>query len=272
MMGFRRLRAARKSGLTSVPGLVREGEPLELYREAVLDNVGSRPLHQLEKSWILLKLQSSFGLNEATLIQDYLPLLELRPDRFQLRHHLALARLPETIQRAVYDYLDGELAVRIGRWHKEEQELFLAIASSHRLGRNKQKLLFGLLDDLRALERLSATGPESNKQLLHLWESSGLARLAEDAGVSPSERFERILRRLRELRFPALSRHEERYRELKKALRVPPEVQLNPPAFFEGERLAVSFSCRTVDEFLSLVRRLSEAGKQDELRQIFELL
>ena len=272
VMGFRRFRAAQVIGLAEVPGLLREGGSQQLFREGILDNVGSRCLHDLEKAWILLKLRSQFGLDESALIQDYLSLLGLRPDRFHLRHYLALARLPELIQRAVYEYLDGELAVRVARWQQDEQELFLVISSEHRLGRNKQKLLFGLLDDLRMQQRLSGGGSSEISPLQVLWQRAGLEEVAKDEQVAPSERFERIVQRLRELRYPTLSQHEGRYRLLKKGLKLPPEIQFRPPPFFEGERISVSFSCRTAEEFLSLADRLRQVGRSEELRQIFKLL
>ena len=272
VMGFRRFRAAQTIGLTEVPGLLREGESQQLFQEGILENVGSRCLHDLEKAWILLRLRSQFVLDESALIQDYLPLLGLRPDRFHLRHYLALARLPEPIQRAVYDYLDGELAIKVARWQQQERELFLTISSGHRLGRNKQKLLFGLLDDLRMQQRLSTGDNPEISPLKVLWQGAGLEEIAKDEQVASSERFERIVQRLRELRYPTLSQHEGRYRVLKKGLKLPPEIQLRPPAFFEGERISVSFSCRTAEEFLSLADRLRAVGRSEELREIFELL
>ena len=272
VMGFRRFRAAQVVGLTEVPGLLREGESQQLFREGILENVGSRCLHDLEKAWILLKLQSQFVLHESALIRDYLPLLGLRPDRFHLRRYQALARLPELIQRAVYEYLDGELAVKVARWQPDEQKLFLAISSGHRLGRNKQKLLFGLLDDLRIQQRLSAGGTAAINPLQVLWQEAGLEEIAKDEHKAPPERFERIVQRLREVRYPTLSQHEDRYRLLKKGLKLPPEIQLRLPPFFEGERVSVSFSCRTAEEFLSLADRLREVGKGEELREIFKLL
>ncbi len=271
-MGFRRFRAAQVIGLSEVPCLLREVGSQQLFLEGVLDNVGSRSLHDLEKAWILLKLRSQFVLDESVLIREYLPLLELRPDRFHLRHYLALARLPDLIQRAVYEYLDGEVAVKVARWQQDEQGLFLAISSAHRLGRNKQKLFFGLLDDLR-MQQPSSTGESLEVSPLQvLWQKAGLEEIAKDEQMAPPDRFERIVRRLREYRYPTLSQHEGRYGELKKGLRLPPEIQLNLPPFFEGERISVSFSSRTPAEFLSLAERLREVGRSEELSEIFKLL
>ena len=272
VMGFRRFRAAQVIGLSEVPCLLRQVGSQQLFLEGVLDNVGSRSLHDLEKAWILLKLQSQFALDESALIQDYLPLLELRPDRFHLRHYLALARLPDLIQRAAYEHLDGEVAVKVARWRQDEQELFLAISSAHRLGRNKQKLLFGLLDDLRIQEPLSAGETLEISPLQVLWQSAGLEEIAKDEQIAPPERFKRIVQRLRELRYPTLSQHEGRYRQLKKGLKLSPEIQLHVPPFFEGERVSVSFSTRTPGEFLSLAERLREVGRSQELKEIFKLL
>ncbi len=272
VMGFRRFRAAQVVGLGEVPCLLREDESQQLFLEGILDNAATRSLHELEKAWILLKLRRQFVLDESVLIQDYLPLLELRPDRFHLRHYLALAGLPDPIQRAVYEYLDGEVAVKVARWQLDEQELFLAVSSGHRLGRNKQKLLFGLLDDLRMQEPSSIGDTPGIGPLQVFWQREGLEKIARDEQMAPPERFERIVRRLRELRYPTLSQHEERYSQLKKGLKLPPEIQLQLPPFFEGERISVSFSSRTPGEFLSLAEKLHEVGRGKELQEIFKLL
>lgn len=270
--GFRRHRIALELGLERIPALVSEGVPLlDLFLAAFHDNLASRPLHELEGALALDKLQSEFGLDEEILIEEYLPLLGIRPDRFHLRRHLALARLPTTLQEALISgRLDGEVATKLASWREDGQRFFLERATRHRLGRNKQRELFELLDELATAGERSTRVPVASA-LKDLWRQSGAAALEQNDQLPPHVRFERITESLRRLRFPELSRHEERYQELRAALNLPSQIHFRAPRFFEGDRLQVSFEIRDPQELLPLAEKLRAVAKQEEFREIFEL-
>lgn len=265
--GFRRHEAARRLGLAALPALFASAtEAKELFIEALLDNLATRGLHDLEKAHALWKLHAEFGLGEQSLIDEFLPLLGIRADRFHFNYYLSLARLPETLGRALTEGLEAEIALKLLSWEEEGQLFFLAKVKSFSLGKNRQKELFVLLDELRS----QPASPHSS--LTDIWDGSGAAEIESEERLSPSERLQGILIRLQAARFPRISEYEERYNALKSALRIPPEIQFHAPRYFEGDRLNVAFAFRTPGELRRVADKLREMSDREELEEIFKLL
>jgi ParB/RepB/Spo0J family partition protein len=273
IIGFRRFEVARKLGFQEIPCIVREEESkFTLFVQALEDNLVTRPLHLLEKAHLLLKLRDEFGLSDQVLMDDFMSLLEIRTDRFHLQQYLSLARLPEPLQRAVLDPLEPEIALKLSSWKSEEQEFFQTLASKFRLGKNKQKQLFTLLDELRNSPAVTPSGSGTRVSAPILWQQTGAAQIAEDERLSLSDRFAKAFEALYRERFPRLSSHEQEYEKLKSALKLPPRIQFHAPRYFEGEKIDVAFAFRSSDELFETAKKLEEIAQSDEVRRILELL
>ena len=272
VMGFRRYLSCRNLGVQNIPCFVREQEgELGLFVAALEDNLATRGLDLLEKAHVLLKLRRSFKLEDQTLMEDFMPQLEIRADRFHLDRYLNLAQLPESMQRSLLDPLEPDIALELSRWKDQEQDFVLGIISRFQLGKNKQKQLFVVLDELRALKKQTGSALEA-KGLEGIWHECGAADIERDESLSLSERFSRVFEGLRRLRFPDLTEHEKRYRELKAALKIPPRLHFEAPRYFEGDRIDVSFSFGDSAELLKVAAKLEAMAQTDELREILKLL
>ena len=272
VIGFRRYLSCQILGVEKIPCFVREQEnELALFAEALEDNLVTRGLHLLEKAHVLLKLRREFKLEDRALMEDFMPLLEIRADRFHLDRYLDLARLPESLQRSLLDTLEPDIALKLSKWMDQEQDFFLGITSRFQLGKNKQKQLFALLDELRDLNRQAGSVWEA-EGLERIWQESGAADIEGDRGLSFSERFSRAFESLRRLRFPSLTEYEQRYEELKGALKIPPQIHFQAPPFFEGDRIDVRFSFADSGEMLKMVQKLEAMAQTDELKEILDLI
>jgi hypothetical protein len=262
--GFRRFSAAGQLGMKEVPCLLDQDPPPKLFLKAVVENLATRGCGELEKATIIYKLGTNFRKGDEELIGEVLPLLGIQGNRYRLEYYRRLAQLSGALQQAISDgVLIPEVALRVSGWGSEESSLFVRTISEYRLGRNKQRHLFELADELKA--SLSA-------DLLAVWEQSGAAEIDRDQKLPPEVRYGRIREALIRLRYPILSEHQERFRRLRGALSLPASVQLAAPSYFEGDSIEVSFRCRSSDEFVRVARELSRATLRDELKQIFELL
>lgn len=260
--GFRRLAAARKLGLEAVPAwTVGEKDPLLLFLEALAENLGSRELSELEKGRAVWKLRRQFHLDEATLMKEVLPLLKVRPDRYHLVRYVKLGGLPERLQRAVADQLDPDLALRLVRWAEADQEFFLALLDRYRPGRNRQKQLFQLFDELA-----------QGKGLESIWNQSGAAATDADEKIPSAQRLDGILARLQALRFPTVTEYQQRLQDLKSSLGLPPGIRLTVPAFLEGDRVEIQLQAHSPQELRGQLEKLAEISQRPELKEIFELL
>ncbi len=266
--GFRRASAAQELDLESVPCLVCQGDASpdsELFLGALLENLGARELGDVERAVAVGKLRDQFGFRETEIIDRFLPWLGIRPDRHHLRHYLEIARLPDEVQRAIPE-LAAEVAIRLAGWKPAEWRLFLDLVDRYRLGRNRQREVFELLDELKALAEQT-----SRADIPGIWRETGCADIDADS-TAPPEKLASWLEVLRQRRFPTLSRHEARARELKKSLQLPPEIQFNPPRHLEGDRVSIQFQVRAPAELKRLAAKLDEISDSGELRELFELL
>ncbi len=263
--GFRRFTVARELEIAEIPCFVTAVEsPIETFISALWENIGCRPFTELEKAIALEKLKCQFGLPEAQLIKDFLPAFELHADFFHLERYLKIARLPASLQKAITEAgLHTDLALGLSAWKEEEQTLFIGLVSRYQLGRNKQKELFELLRDLRAIREIETPS---------IWEESGAREIDEDPQLSPQDRLVRIRAVLRGLRYPRLNLYEKRYRELRRALQLPPGVRLQVPPYFEGSRVSITIDAGSAGELRDLMHLGQHLLDRKELDQIFELL
>ena len=89
IMGFRRYQAIKNLDIKIVPCLIRhEQKPLALFTQALEDNLTKRSLHLMEKARTILKLHRDFEVSHQDLLDEYLPLLDIRADRFHLQQQL----------------------------------------------------------------------------------------------------------------------------------------------------------------------------------------
>ncbi len=263
--GFQRFEAARRCGRREMPALIcRGGDDRDLFLRALEENRTSRPLSRLEKATALHKLKLDCDFSEEKLIHEWLPLLGLKPDRYSLNQQLRLAELPEPLKKAVDAFLEPEIALRLRERRAPFQDLVLRTTAQLRLGINKQRELFGMLDEICAGQ--DDASPDE------LWREVGADSILAQEGLGPSEKWTRINRLLRKRRYPLLSKHEESFALLRTELKMPPAMRLQAPRHFEDERLAISLSVRNPKELDQLAQELRRIAGSDPLRGIFELL
>lgn len=113
--GERRLRAARRAGLATVPAVVRDSEDSETLREALIENIHRQDLGPIELAEAFRQLLEDLGLKQEELadrvgvsrshIANTLRLLQCTPEVQQL---LADGKLQAGHARALLGMPDGE--------------------------------------------------------------------------------------------------------------------------------------------------------------------
>ncbi len=111
--GERRLRAAKKAGLATIPAVIRDSEDADTLREAIIENIHREDLGPIELADAFRALLDDLGLKQETLaerlgvsrshIANTIRLLQLSPDvqqlltdgKIQAGHARALLGLPD---------------------------------------------------------------------------------------------------------------------------------------------------------------------------------
>lgn len=95
--GERRLKAARKAGLTKVPVIVRDASDKEAFVLAIIENVQREDLNPIEKAKSYQRLVGEFDFSQEDVAKT------VGKDRTTISNLLRLLKLPAEIQQGIFD-------------------------------------------------------------------------------------------------------------------------------------------------------------------------
>lgn len=233
---------------------------IELFRLNLYENIGTRHLNQIEKSSVIHKLINLFHVSPEQVIHEFLPLLELTSNNLVLARYLKLAELEDDIKKAVAeDFLSMDIALNLQERSTFERMTILNLFQALRLGKNQQKEVFNLLRDL------TTTMSQTIDQIIMRDEIQNI--LMSDR-VNLSRKIEYLKEILRKLRYPVFSRMEKSFQNLKQDLKLPPNIILKPPPFFEGEKYTIEMRFKNQLEFKKLTGILSSIADHNKLTML----
>lgn len=265
--GAKRLHVCQQAGLTTVPALVytaAELPDLQAFLLAVYDNLGCRDLNAVEKARILWRLRDVFHYDEARLLSEFCPLLELPPRSETLQDYCAFAGMEAAIHLAVVDgTLPLETALWIGRQAEDNRHALLTVFAGLKLNSNRARELVTYIDEICQRDGSSAAA------LLHTLDLTGLVA---DTRLEPPQKLERVRTVLRQTRYPHLSVYEQRCKDATRRLHLPAQISLRPPPHFEGQQYQVTFSFRSSQELQHYAQRLLDAAPTEAVEELLKLL
>ena len=91
--GERRLRAARKAGLATIPAIIRESDDTDSLREALIENIHRQDLAPLEQAAAFQELLEDLGVSQEVLAE------RLGHSRPHITNTIRLLQLPGEVQR-----------------------------------------------------------------------------------------------------------------------------------------------------------------------------
>jgi ParB family chromosome partitioning protein len=104
--GERRLRAARRAGLATIPAVVRESDDTESLREALIENIHREDLGPIELAEAFRELLEELGLTQETLAE------RLGVSRSHVANTIRLLALPAEVQQLL---AEGRIQAGHGR-------------------------------------------------------------------------------------------------------------------------------------------------------------
>lgn len=278
--GFQRLRAAGRAEIPSVPVVVLdEPDARRVFLRKLEQSLFEGPLNELDKAMVLHRLRDSWDVTEDELLSSFLPRLGLRNDRRTLESHLALAHFPEPLQRAVENGLELPLALKLARRSADFRDLVIDAVQRFRLGRNKQRELFDLLDtcgtcggqDTAEGDRITGQGQGRLSAASKQEALPGYRRLWQEV-AGDGRNWGVILERLRARRYPLLAQRQRDFSGRCRDLRLPEGGHVSAPPHFEGDSLEIRLRLRSADEAAAAAAALAQACADERMARLFELL
>ena len=265
--GYRRISAARSLGWKTIDARVFTPHELEFesgFKLSLYENLGSRTFNLIESSMVVTGFVRGCKTEENSVRENILPLLGFQSGRKVYQQLLSLAQLIEAWERlVVINSISLPNAAKVARFSPVEQKALYSAVSGLRLGENKLRQCLEMAEEISKRDEVS---------LDQLFAAELFAFLGEKEQRNVSERTELFRKTIRALRYPALAREEEQFQALRKKLILPPSVGLEPPEFFEGDKLKVTLKFRSPEELRSILDILGEAADGEALSALLEML
>ncbi|MEA2063168.1 MAG: ParB N-terminal domain-containing protein, partial [Gemmatimonadota bacterium] len=262
--GFMRVAVARRLGLTEVPALVLDNklEKIVLFQARLAGHQGR--FSAVEAAAVLDKLDCLFQPGADLLAETFLPLLGLGRGRHLLEQCRKLKNLeqPAAAYCAEKKVGLGEAVLWAG-FPVKAQRAILAFVKKFHPGGNLLKSYLRLLGEISLRQGMPVEKVLENKTL---------QEIARDPQVARSGGRERAHARLRELRYPVLSGIDDKFSSLRRKLGLEGKILVEPPRFFEGDRLRISMETGSPEDLSGKAQQLLNAAKRKEFGEMFHLL
>lgn len=265
--GYRRVLAARELGWQELAAEVFLPEGLDLatgFIRSFYENVASRPLNLIEASLVVNGFFSYCSAGPEEVRSKILPLLGFQPGTRVLQR---LCRLQSLIAEWQVLVVRNEIplanAAKIAEFSREDQRSLHAALGDLALGQNKLRQCVEMVEEIARRDEISIERILTSKEF---------TAIRDNRMLNLPERTERFRKALRERRYPALTGQEEAFERSRKELGLPTSVSLEPPEYFEGERLRVSFSFRSREELQGVAKKLEDVAKSEALGTMLAML
>lgn len=265
--GYRRVLVAKDLRWELIPAKIYRQEELNICEGFILnfyENLGTRRFNLIEAEMVISGFIERCRFNEKQIQEQILPLLGFSPGRKVFLALKALRNLTEDWKEFI---IKNELslfnAAKIADFSCLEQRSLYSWLSRLRLGENKMRESLEMVEEICKRDRISVE---------ELFSYPAFKSLFQQGELNINEKTEQFRKLLKAIRYPELTRLQEKFQEYKKQLSLPPAISFLPPEYFEGDKLRVSFDCRSVEEFQLMVKKLDKISRQVELRNMFALL
>lgn len=261
--GFRRIHAARLNGIRALECNIisPDTDDQDLLLISLYDNLTAHPLHPLEKSIVIGKLESYF--NREEVIKKYLPLLGEPPYEKAYEEIVRLARLEKQIKDMFYK---GDLAHPVGlmlsRLNSHDRLAIFNLLTKVHLTFSKQREVTGYLIEIALRESVS---------LSDLAGSEPITKVIENENLSRPQKGESLRSILRSRRFPELTMTEQKFKETCHKLCLDKGIKLIPSPSFESDTFKIQLEIDSPEDLQEKIKCLQRTQNDPSWKELFGL-
>ena len=137
----------------------------------------------------------------------------------------------------------------------------LSLISPLKLGENRLREILTLLEEISRRSQCTA------REIVGRPEIQAILSQKE---LTPSQKTERMKKVLMDLRYPKLNQLEREFEKKRKDLKLPSNISIHHPPFFEGRRLKIECQFETMEEYQSILSALSVLPGKEAFEQIMQ--
>ncbi|MDD8021063.1 MAG: ParB N-terminal domain-containing protein [Acidobacteriota bacterium] len=260
--GWKRVAAALAAGLKEIPAQIFPGglTDLNIFKLVFFENYPQEDFSLAEKALIIKKFLE-FGLKSEKLIREFLPGLELPPERQTID---VLNRLSD---------LDWALPeVHRGRWKLATARLFLAFPPEG------QRLIINLAgafnhnQQAEFIDLLFTLQQRQEKEITAILAEREIEPLVQEIRGKKPQAGDRLMTVLRERVNPLVNQINREIRQKIKQIDLPEKCCLSYDKSLEKTFVSLNLMAGTEEELVAAVSHLSNSLKTDQWSSLFRLL
>jgi ParB family chromosome partitioning protein len=263
--GFRRISIMKELGKLEIESKVfeeKEMEEFQFFSLSLHENLTTRGFNTVEKAIALGKLIHRFQIDPDIVLQTFLPLFLLEPNKKILNTFLSLAQMEEETKAYVLREEVSRSNIRkFAALNPDDRIAVLSLISPLNLGENRLREILTLIEEI---SRRNQCAPQEITQ------RPEIQAVLSQKELTPSHKTERVKKILTDLRYPKMYQLEEGFEKKKKGLNLPHNVTLHHQPFFEGRGLRAQFQFETMEEYRSILSALSQLADKEEFRELIQ--
>lgn len=158
-------------------------------------------------------------------------------------------------------HLSARTLARWQTWAADDQAAFLSLVQTLQIGENHIRDLLDWLEEIRLRDGVTVCDVLARPEI-----ARPLA-----AQLGRNDRLKAVKEALRKVRYPRLSRLEEKVRAAVKALDLGGRVRVSFPSVLEGDEMTIEIKARSVQELDDSVTRLRQQIDAGGIQHLFGL-
>ena len=258
--GHKRVQAAIKSGLENIPAFLvpTMDNALELNLK---ENFALRHYSDIEKGRILNKLISK-GIQEETIIDLYMPLLELERSKKIFDDLSSVEKISHGLQKQLHQ---SKVPVKTFQiffsWDAENQKAAENFFSVTRPGVNKWRDLLELIEEISIRDAISPkdifSSPETQETL-------------KEKDLTPAQKYDRIHKCLRDKRYPVFSDLKKQVARALDEMKLDDKTRFRYQETFESDEMKLELKFRDERELSQQVEKIFHALQSGSVEKLIK--
>lgn len=260
--GHKRVQATIKAGLTNIPAFL-----VPTMDDALVlnlkENFALRHYSDIEKGCILNKLIAE-GIEEDTIIDLYMPLLELERSKKIFQDLILVEKIDSGLQKLLHR---SNVPVKVFQvffsWNNENQEAAEKFFSVTRPGVNKWRDLLELIEEIATRDN---TSPKE------VFSASATIEILQDNNLTPPQKYDRVHQALQQKRYPVLSDLKKQVARALDEMKLDDKTRFKYQEAFESDEMKLELKFRDERELSQQVEKIFQALQSGSIEKLIKII
>ncbi len=214
------------------------------------DNISHHHYSILEISEILSFLQKHE--HEEKIISDYMHVFNINPSKEELSKYILLSKLTAEEKRAVKEnIIDSKIARNLIRFSDKDRKVIINLFSILKPSFSYQRIFLELLEEI---------SKRDNIDFFFAIDDNEIQKTISNNKISPQQKCAAFKEYLIKKRRPRLYLKTKEFQNSVKSLKLPSNIKLSAPEFFEKEHFLLEVKFKNKEDLLKIAENIKKSA------------